>query len=114
MGEIGISRREFYTLRWWEVQAILKGYGMRYRNMWSATRWLAYNFVASFSGSEALNEKGIYSPVDLLPLPWDQPRSEDDESAPPPPSADEVERIREIMRRENEEFEKKNQKSKEK
>ena len=111
MGEIGISRNEFFNLRWWEVQAILKGYGRRHRDLWSATRWLTYNVMASFVGSEAMREKKIYSPVDLIRFPWDTPRNTDDESAPPPPSQEEVERIRAIMRAENEAYEN-NQKEK--
>ena len=44
MGEIGISRHEFYhELRWWEVRAIISGYNKRHHHGWEQARLIAYN-----------------------------------------------------------------------
>lgn len=44
MGEIGISRHEFYyDLRWWEVKAIIRGYNARHHHGWEQARLVAYN-----------------------------------------------------------------------
>ena len=44
VGEIGISRHEFYyELRWWEVRAIIRGYRKRYHPGWEQARLVAYN-----------------------------------------------------------------------
>ena len=72
MGEIGFPRREFlHDLKWWEVKSIIRGYNLRSRNMWSATRWSTYNIMAAFAGGKALGEAGIHSPLDLIKFPWD-------------------------------------------
>jgi len=72
VGEIGISRHEFYyELRWWEVKAIVRGYNRRYRNMWSATRWETYNIMSAQAGTEALKKAGVYKPTDLIKFPWE-------------------------------------------
>lgn len=44
VGEVGISRREFYhDLRWWEVKAIIRGYNARHHHGWEQARLVAYN-----------------------------------------------------------------------
>jgi hypothetical protein len=44
VGEIGISRHEFYyELRWWEVKAIIRGYNARHHHSWEQARLVAYN-----------------------------------------------------------------------
>ena len=101
VGEIGISRHEFlYELRWWEVQAILRGYHRRARNLWSAIRWQTYNLM-SVSMAD-LKKAGIYSPVDLIRFPWDD-EARDGESNSHLPSDDEIKRMQEDMKRYNEE-----------
>ena len=54
MGEIGIPRREFL-----------------YDIVWSAVRWQTFNLMCAQVGGKELNKGGVYSPADLLPLPWD-------------------------------------------
>lgn len=82
MGEVGISRHEFYyELKWWEVKAIVRGYNRRHRHLWSATRWQTYNLMSAQAGSEALRKAGIYKPTDLIKFPWEKnvsPVSDDD------------------------------------
>jgi len=100
VGEIGISRHEFlYELRWWEVQAILRGYHRRARNLWSAVRWQTFNLM-SVSMAD-LKKAGIYSPADLIRFPWDDevPAAEGDNHLP---SDDDIKRMQEEMRRYNE------------
>ena len=53
---------------------IQRGYERRHRQLWSATRWQAYNLMAAFAGSKALSEAGINSAKDLLQFPWDTDR----------------------------------------
>ena len=44
VGEIGISRHEFYyELKWWEVKAIIRGYNARHHHSWEQARLIAYN-----------------------------------------------------------------------
>ncbi len=44
VGEIGISRREFwYELTWREVRAIIDGYNRRRRDGWEQARLIAYH-----------------------------------------------------------------------
>ena len=44
MGEIGISRHEFYReLRWWEIKSIIRGYNARHHAGWEQARLVAYN-----------------------------------------------------------------------
>lgn len=73
MGEIGISRHEFYyELCWWEVKAVVRGYNRRHRHLWSVTRWQTYNLMSAQAGSEALKKAGIYKPTDLIKFPWEK------------------------------------------
>ena len=84
VGEIGISSGQFYYgLRWWEMQAIIRGYNRRERGMWSATRWQTY-YLMSVSMVD-LKKAGINKPTDLMKFPWekeaDTPTISDDEIA---------------------------------
>ena len=68
MGEIGISRHEFYyELRWWEVKAIIRGYNARHHHGWEQARLVAYN--ARFC-------MGSKDPIPLvtewIKFPWEQ------------------------------------------
>ena len=72
MGEIGIPRREFlYDITYWEALLIMKGYSNRHREMWSAMRWHAFHVIAAMPYVN-LREKGIMSPTDLFPFPWEK------------------------------------------
>ena len=72
MGEIGISRQEFlYEITFWEVLLIIRGYRRRSIDVWSASRWSTYHIMAAFVGGDELKKNGIFSPKDLLSLPWD-------------------------------------------
>ena len=95
MGEIGIPRNEFlYTLRLWEINAIVKGYRRRTREHWEMTRHLGLTFC-NVMGAK------IDSAHDYLPLPWD------DKLAGKELTEEEVDQLLELMRKENEEIEKK-------
>ena len=71
VGEIGISSGQFYYgLKWWELQAIIRGYNRRERGMWSATRWQTY-YLMSVSMAD-LKKAGINGPTDLIKFPWEK------------------------------------------
>ncbi|MBQ4388006.1 MAG: hypothetical protein II822_10445 [Prevotella sp.] len=71
MGEIGITTGQFYHgLRWWEIQAIIRGYNRRKRDMWAATRWQTYNLMCVSMAN--IKEAGIYKPTDLIKFPWER------------------------------------------
>jgi len=73
VGEIGIDRNTFfYELRWWEVQAIIRGYNNRHRNLWSATRWQTFRLMEAQVGTEAMHKAHLFKPDDLLQFPWDR------------------------------------------
>lgn len=96
MGEIGIDRDLFlYDLRLWEVRAIVRGYRRRERGMWEMVRW--QTFCTMQTGMADLKKAGINGVRDLLTFPW-----EEEAEREPPISAEEVERIREELRRANE------------
>lgn len=72
MGEVGIPVSQFYHgLKWWEMQAIIRGYNRRSRGMWSATRWQAYRIMEAFVGSDAMKKSGLMNPTDLIHFPWE-------------------------------------------
>ena len=68
MGEIGISRHEFYyELKWWEVKAIIQGYNNRHHHGWEQSRLVAYN--ARFcTGSK----NPIPTVTEWLKFPWEK------------------------------------------
>ena len=97
MGEIGIPRREYlYELAYWEIVLIVRGYSRRNREMWSAVRWQTYNLM-SVSMAD-MKKAGILRPADLLPFPWEK----NDIDLGDLPSDEEIERMRQLMREENE------------
>lgn len=70
MGEIGFNRDTFlYIVKWWEIRAIIEGYRRRERTYCMMTRWATYMQMSS--GMADLKKAGIYSPEDLMKLPWD-------------------------------------------
>lgn len=71
VGEIGFPRREYlYEISFWETRRILRGYRNRYRNMWSAIRWHAFNIMNAMPYTD-LQKAGITKPTDLIRFPWD-------------------------------------------
>ena len=74
MGEIGISRKEFfYELQWWEVNAIIRGYRKRNILSYQLQRLTAYS---AFFGMR--ENKNALTPQEWQPLYFD----EDDDTAP--------------------------------
>ena len=71
VGEIGISRHEFwYELTWREVRAIIDGYNRRRRDGWEQARLVTYH-VAYCMGVP----QGKTAPLitDWLPFYWEKP-----------------------------------------
>lgn len=95
VGEIGIPRREFlYDISLWEARRIYRGYRKRYRDLWSAARWHAYRIMGAIPYVD-LQKNGIFSPADILPLPWD--KAEVGEL----PSDEEIDKMRKELQEEN-------------
>ena len=96
MGEIGFNRNEFlHELKLWEIQAIVDGYRNRARTMWEAARLNAFFVMSSMVD---MSKAGIHSASDLITFPWEKKRRAGSEAQP---TENEVERLRELMRREN-------------
>ena len=96
MGEIGIPRQEYlFELRYWEILLIVRGYARRNRDLWSVTRWQTYSLLAVQAD---LKKAGIFSPTDLLPLPWDN----DGEEVSPGPTKEQIAELQRQMREYNE------------
>ena len=90
MGEIGIPRNDFlYKLRFWEINAIIKGYRRRYREHWEMMRYLGLTFC-NLMGAK------LNSVQDYLPWPWD------DKFSGKELTEEEVNELLELMRKENE------------
>ena len=71
MGEIGISRHEFYyELKWWEVKAIIRGYNARHHHGWEQARLVAYN--AHFCMG---SKNPIPTVTNWLKFPWEKKES---------------------------------------
>ena len=89
VGEIGISRREFwYELTWREVRAIIDGYNRRRRDGWEQARLVAYHVAYCMGVPE-----GKTAPLltEWLPFYWDRQSESgrtdgDDDSPAPTPS----------------------------
>lgn len=96
MGEIGYDRREFlYVLQFWEIRAIIRGYRARARGMWEAARLNAFFIMCSMAD---MKKAGVTSDRALVRFPWE----DDDVASEDQPDAEEVERLREMIREENE------------
>lgn len=90
VGEIGIPRNEFlYTLKLWEINAIVKGYRRRNREHWEMSRHLGLT-ICNVMGAK------IDSAHDYLPLPWD------DITTKKELTEEDVNELMELMRKENE------------
>ena len=91
MGEIGYDMNAFlYSLKWWQVIAISRGYLRRSRTQCDMTRWAVFSLMNLFVD---LGEKGIDSPDRLLRFPWDG----DSDKGCDLPSDDEVKETIEML-----------------
>ena len=71
VGEIGISRHEFwYELTWREVRAIIDGYNRRRRDGWEQARLIAYHVAYCMGVPEG---KTAPLQTDWLPFYWEKP-----------------------------------------
>lgn len=67
MGEIGISRHEFYyELKWWEVKAIIRGYHARHHHSWEQARLVAYHARYCMGSKDP-----VPTPEKWLPFTWE-------------------------------------------
>ena len=70
MGEVGYNRKEFlYTLKWWEIKAIVDGYRKREHTYLLMTRWST--FMIMCTGMADLRQAGISSATDLMQFSWE-------------------------------------------
>jgi len=100
VGEIGIPLHDFYyELRWWELQAIARGYGYRHKDRWSAIRWMTFNIMSVMPYVD-LKKACIRNPVDLIRFPWDGTDREDSDTSNLP-SDEEIRRMQQLMKEEN-------------
>lgn len=97
VGEIGYDRHEFlHDLKFWEIKSIVRGYRLRCRTVWEASRLNAFFIMSSQTD---LRKSGIYRDTDLVKFPWERQLMVERGDQPTP---EDVERLREMMRRENE------------
>lgn len=102
MGEIGINRSEYlYELDYVDILLTLRGYEKRHRHLWSSTRWSTFQLMRAQAGDDAMQKAGIYTPRDLMPFPWEKKRDDEEEQRETVTKED-VERLREMMRKMNE------------
>lgn len=98
MGEIGLPINDYlYRLSYADLLLISRGYENRKRDLWSATRWQTYHLMLVSLAD--IQKAGINSPKDLMPLPWDEAGEEEEQVKI---TQEEIERMREDMRRMNE------------
>jgi len=93
VGEIGISRQEFYDLYWWEIQSIIRGYRKRSRSMWQAMRLGAYLVMSS---NTDLQKSGIRNYTDLIQFTWEMEEQMDNQ-----PNDDDIADLQALIRNEN-------------
>ena len=94
MGEIGFPRREFlYELVWWEVRSIIRGYNARHHHGWEQARLVAYNAHYCMGCKDTPP-----TVTEWIKFPWEQSA----ENGSAMPTDEEVERLRQLMREENE------------
>jgi hypothetical protein len=98
VGEIGLPINDYlYRLSYADLLLISRGYENRKRDLWSATRWQTYHLMLVSLAD--IQKAGINSPKDLMPLPWDETGEEEEQVKI---TKEEIERMREDMRRMNE------------
>ena len=102
MGEIGISRHTFYyELTWWEVKSIIRGYNNRHHAGWEQARLVAYQAHYCMGSKETPP-----TVTEWLKFPWEKEKEIADGNLP---DDNEVARLRQMMREENERMEKANE-----
>jgi hypothetical protein len=80
---------------WWEVRSIIRGYNARHHHGWEQARLVAYN------AHYCMGSKDTPPTVEeWIKFPWEQSKSADGSSAIP--TNEEIERLRQLMREENE------------
>lgn len=100
VGEIGYNRHEFlHDLKFWEIRCIIKGYRNRAHTQWESMRLSAFFIMSSMTD---LRKAGIYRDTDLIKFPWERMQVDVGNQ----PTKEDVERLREMMRHENEQAEK--------
>jgi hypothetical protein len=100
VGEIGIPIHDYYyELKWWELQAIERGYNLRHKEQWSAIRWMTFNIMAVMPYVD-LKKACIRNPSDLIHFPWDNIYTDETGTANLP-SDEEIKRMQQLMREEN-------------
>lgn len=100
VGEIGISRREFwYELTWREVRAIIDGYNRRRRDGWEQARLIAYHVAYCMGVPEG---KTVPLLTDWLPFYWEHKSTANDgDEGGAVVTPEDTKRLREIMMAEN-------------
>lgn len=101
VGEIGISRREFwYELTWREVRAIIDGYNRRRRDGWEQARLIAYHVAYCMGVPEG---KTVPLLTEWLPFYWERKTTSanDADEGGAIVTPDTAERLRAIMVEEN-------------
>lgn len=95
MGEIGIPVHDYYyELKWWELQAINRGYYKRHHSGWEQARLIAYNARFCMGSKDPLP-----TITEWIKFPWDKV---DDTESGQPISNVEAEKLRRKMREWNE------------
>ena len=101
MGEKGISRTDFlYRINFMEAQRLMRGFGRRNADMWSAIRWMTFNVMAVMPYVD-LKKACIRNPSDLIRFPWDNIDA-DETGEGTIVSDEEIQRMQQMMREENE------------
>ena len=101
VGEIGISRREFwYELTWREVRAIIDGYNRRRRDGWEQARLIAYHVAYCMGVPEG---KTVPLLTEWLPFYWERTATSanDSDEGDTIVTPEATKRLREIMMEEN-------------
>lgn len=68
---MGVERDTFlFKLRYWEVQAHIRGYQRRSREAWAMTRWHAWWVI--HNGMVDWSKEGLTCQKDMITFPWEQ------------------------------------------
>lgn len=92
MGEIGISRREFlYELRFWEVDAIIKGYRRRNRLTHQLLAEIVYSTTYSMRDPKGKTLEGMF------PMLFEEEEDDSDEPIMTKEDSDELQQLMEDL-----------------
>ena len=78
-------------MQWWEVKRYINGIRRSERTLWETSRFIG--LVTASCNRDP--KKPPLTASDLLPLPWDNKQTDDK------PTDEEIEELREMMRKEN-------------